>query len=101
MPGLPKFKDFLQGMKDDPKSTILYIAFAAIIALFLILRSSDKTHNENLEQSIANCETTAKANAYTAKVENDQLRDKMVEVLGALKEVQGEMNTLRKLGIIK
>jgi len=101
MPGLPKLKDFLQGMKDDPKSTIMYIAFAAVVALFSILQISTKKTNAKQEQEIANCRADAKANAYTCKIENDQMRDKMVEVLSALKEVQGEMNTLRKLGIIK
>lgn len=101
MPGLPKFKDFLQGMKDDPKSTILYIAFTVIVALFSILQVANKKQSARQDKEIAECRASSTASAYTAKVENDQLRDKMVEVLGALKEVQGEMNTLRKLGIIK
>jgi len=99
--GLPKLKDFLQGMKDDPKSTILYIAFGAIVALFGILQASSKKHSQRQDKEIAECRTTAAANAFTCKAENEQMRDKMIEVLGALKEVQGEMNTLRKLGIIK
>jgi len=33
MPGLPSFRDFLQGLKDDLKGTIMYIAFGVIIVL--------------------------------------------------------------------
>lgn|SRR5678815_814622 len=101
MPGLPSIKDFLQGMKDDPKSTVLYIAFAAIVSLFFILRSVDKSNAEDQNKRIAQCEAAAIANAHTFKVEADARNEKLIEVLGALKEVQGEMNTLRKLGIIK
>jgi len=101
MPGLPKFKDFLQGLKDDPKGTIMYAAFLAVIVMFGIIQASSKRNDVKQEKRIANCEANAIANAYTAKVENDQLREKMIDVLGALKEVQGEMNTLKKLGIIK
>jgi len=101
MPGLPKFKDFLQAMKDDPKSTILYIAFGAIVTLFGILQVSHKKTEARQDKELTDCRAASVANAYTAKVENDQLREKMIDVLGALKEVQGEMNTLKKLGIIK
>jgi uncharacterized membrane protein len=101
MPGLPKLKDFLQGMKDDPKSTVLYIAFIAIVALFGILRASDKSTSARQDRELVECRASASANALTSRVENEQMRDKLIEVMGALKEVQGEMNTLRKLGIIK
>ena len=101
MPGLPKFKDFLQGLKDDPKGTIMYVAFLGIIVLFGIIQAGNKKSSARQDKELENCRSASISNAYTAKVENDQLRDKMVEVLGALKEVQGEMNTLRKLGIIK
>jgi len=101
MPGLPKFKDFLQGLKDDPKGTIMYCAFAALVVMFGIIQTSNKRHSARQDKEIADCRSASVANAYTAKVENDQLREKMIDVLGALKEVQGEMNTLKKLGIIK
>lgn len=101
MPGLPKFKDFLQGLKDDPKGTIMYCAFAALVVMFGIMQTGNKRQSARQDKEIENCRSAAITNAYTAKVENDQLREKMIDVLGALKEVQGEMNTLRKLGIIK
>jgi hypothetical protein len=101
MPGLPSFKDFLQGMKDDPKSTVMYIAFGVIVSLFSILQASSKKTTNRLEKEIANCNTNAIANAFTAKTENEQMRDKLIDVMGDLKELKGEIKTLKKLGIIK
>ena len=101
MPGLPSFKDFLQGLKDDLKGTIMYIAFGVIIVLFGIVQAANKKSSVRQDKELVECRTEAKANAFTCKVDNDQMREKMIEVLGALKEVQGEMNTLKKLGIIK
>lgn len=101
MPGLPKFKDFLQGLKDDPKGTIMYVAFLAIIVLFGIIQAGNKKSSARQDKELVECRAAASASAHTSKVENDQMRDKLIEVMGALKEVQGEMNTLKKLGIIK
>jgi len=101
MPGLPSFKDFLQGLKDDLKGTIMYIAFIVIVALFWILRGVDKRNSEKQDKEIADCRTASLANAYTCKTENDQLRGQIIEVMGAFKELKGEVNALKKLGIIK
>jgi|SRR5678809_66190 len=101
MPGLPSFKDFLQGLKDDLKGTIMYIAFIVIIALFGILQSSSKRITNRLEKEIADCNTNSAANSFTAKVENEQIRNKLIDVMGDLKELRGEIKTLKKLGIIK
>jgi len=101
MPGLPSFKDFLQGLKDDLKGTIMYIAFIVIIALFGILQSSSKRTTNRLEKEIADCNTNSAANSFTAKVENEQIRNKLIDVMGDLKELRGEIKTLKKLGIIK
>ena len=101
MPGLPSFKDFIQGLKDDAKGTIMYVAFIAIVVLFGILRSSDKDKTAKLEKQIADCDTNSRANAFTSKSENDQLRGQIVELMGNFKELKGEINTLKKLGIIK
>ena len=101
MPGLPKFKDFLQGLKDDPKGTIMYIAFLAIIVLFGIIQAGNKSSSARQDKELVACRASASASARTAKVENDQMREQLIDVMGALKEMKGEMNTLRKLGIIK
>ncbi len=101
MPGLPSFKDFLQGLKDDLKGTIMYIAFIVIIALFGILQASSKRSTNRLEKEIADCNTNSAANSYTAKVENEQMRDKLIDVMGDLKELKGQMKILKELGIIK
>ena len=101
MPGLPSFKDFLQGLKDDIKGTIMYVAFIAIVVLFGILRSSDKDKTEKLEKQIAECNTNSRANAFTSKTENDQLRGQIVELIGGFNELKGQMKTLKDLGIIK
>ena len=101
MPGLPSFKDFLQGLKDDVKGTIMYVAFIAIVVLFGILRSSDKDKTAKLEKQIAECNTNSRANAFTSKSENDQLRGQIVELIGGFNELKGQMKTLKDLGIIK
>jgi len=101
MPGLPSFKDFLQGLKDDVKGTIMYVAFIAIVVLFGILRSSDKDKTAKLEKQIADCNTNSRANAFTSKSENDQLRGQIVELIGGFNELKGQMKTLKDLGIIK
>jgi energy-converting hydrogenase Eha subunit B len=101
MPGLPSFKDFLQGLKDDVKGTIMYVAFIVISILFGILQSASKKTTDRLERQIKDCGENSINNAYTAKVENDQLRGQIVELMGNFKELKGEINTLKKLGIIK
>ena len=52
MPGLPSFKDFLQGLKDDLKGTIMYIAFGVIIVLFGIVQAANKKRPTTERQSI-------------------------------------------------
>ena len=101
MPGLPKFKDFLQGLKDDLKGTIMYVAFIVISVLFGILQSVGNKNSKRQDRELVECRAAASASAHTAKVENDQMREQLIDVMGALKEMKGEMNTLRKLGIIK
>lgn len=95
------FDKLFKAFKENLTATILSLFTLAIIFLFGLVYNGWVNEKEDLNKRIDDCEVNAKANAYTSKVENDQTRDKLVEVLGALKEVQGEMNTLRKLGIIK
>ena len=79
----------------------MYIAFIVIVALFWILRGVDKKNAEKQDKEIADCRTASLASAYTCKVENDQLRGQIVELITGFNEMKGEMKTLKKLGIIK
>lgn len=83
--------------KDDPEKAILYMAFVAIVALFGLLYKGWTGEKKDMKAQINACET----NVYTSRVETKQMREQYIEVMGALKEIQGEVNTLKKLGIIK
>lgn len=101
MPGLPKFKDFLQGLKEDPKGTIMYVAFLAVIVLFGIIQAGNKRSSVRQDKELAECRTASAASSFACKVENDQVREKLINVMGDLKELKGEMKQLKRLGIIK
>ncbi len=101
MPGLPSFKNFLEGLKQDPKGTVMYVAFLAIVVLFGILQAGNKRNSVRQDRELAECRTSAAASSYACKVENDQVREKLINVMGALKELKGEMKQLKRLGIIK
>jgi hypothetical protein len=96
MPGIKlpvSFGEFLKNKKD----AITYMSIVALVALFGLLYKGWVDREKKLEKQIAECST----NVYTARVETQQLRDQYIDVMGALKEIQGEVNTLKKLGIIK
>jgi hypothetical protein len=96
MPGIKlpvSFGEFVKNKKD----AITYMSIVALVALFGLLYKGWVDREKKLEKQIAECST----NVYTARVETQQLRDQYIDVMGALKEIQGEVNTLKKLGIIK
>ncbi len=101
MPGLPSFKNFLQGLKDDLKGTIMYVAFIIISVLFGILQSVSNKNSIRQDKELIECRASASANAVVCKTENDQMRGQIVQLMGDFKELKGEINTLKKLGIIK
>jgi hypothetical protein len=87
------FSDFIK----DPVKGILYMSLVAIVALFLFLYRGWVSDKKDLKKQLVECGSST----YAARVETQQLRDQYIEVMGALKEIQGEVNTLKKLGIIK
>ena len=101
MPGLPSFKNFLQGLKDDLKGTIMYVAFLAIVVLFGIIQGANKRSSARQDKELIECRASASASAVVCKTENDQMRGQIVQLMGDFKELKGEINTLKKLGIIK
>lgn len=87
------FPDFIK----DPVKAILYMSLIAIVTLFMFLYKGWVNDKEDLKKQLTDCST----NVYTSRVETQQLREQYIGVMGALKEIQGEVNTLKKLGIIK
>ncbi len=87
------FADFVK----SPLKALLYIFMVAIVGLFTYLQVQSSNEKKDLKEQLLKCDT----NVYTSRVETQQLRDQYIEVMGALKEIQGEVNTLKKLGIIK
>jgi hypothetical protein len=96
MPGIKlpvSFGEFVKNKKD----AITYMSIVAMVALFGLLYKGWLNEKKDLNKRLVDCDT----NIYTSRVETKQLRDQYIEVMGALKEIQGEVNTLKKLGIIK
>jgi hypothetical protein len=91
------FAEFVKNKKD----AITYMAIFAMMILFGLLYKGWQNDKKDLRKQISDCNTNNIANAYTCKVENDQLRGQIVELITGFNEMKGEMKTLRKLGIIK
>jgi hypothetical protein len=96
MPGIKlpvSFGEFVKNKKD----AITYMSIVAMVALFGLLYKGWMNEKNDLKEALLKCDT----NVYTSRVETQQLRDQYIEVMGALKGLEGEVNTLKKLGIIK
>jgi hypothetical protein len=91
------FDKLFKAFKENLTATILSLFTLTIIFLFGLVYRGWVTERKDLKKQLVDCGT----GTYAARVETKQLRDQYIEVMGALKEIQGEVNTLKKLGIIK
>jgi hypothetical protein len=91
------FDKLFKAFKENLTATILSLFTLCIIFLFGLLYKSWANKESQYIETIKECST----NVYTARITNDQLRNQYVEVMGSLKEIQGQMKVFKDLGIIK
>ena len=97
MPGLPSFNDLFKAFKENVTATVMSLLVIGISIMFTI---NQKT-NEGIKKDLRKDNTKCATEKYVLASQVERYNDKYIEVLAALKELNGEMNTLKKLGIIK
>jgi hypothetical protein len=92
-----KFDALFKAFKDNPTAAIMTLLVLAISAMFVINQKTNANVKDDLKAANKEC-----AIEKHTLIEDMKKRDgQIVELTGAFKELKGEMNTLRKLGIVK
>ena len=97
MPGLPSFNDLVKAFKENVTATVMSLLVIGISIMFTINQKSDASIKNDLRQANKDCATEK----FVLATQMEQMRGQIIDLTGAFKELKGEMNTLRKLGIVK
>ena len=97
MPGLPSFDKLVKAFKESPTAAIMSLLVIGISIMFTINQKTNESVKKDLREANKNCATEK----YIVQTQVEQLRGQIIDLTGAFKELKGEMNTLRKLGIVK
>jgi len=92
-----KFDALFKAFKDNPTAAIMTLLVIGISVMFTINQKTNSSVQDDLRKANKDCATEK----YVVQVQVEQLRRQIVDLTGAFKELKGEMNTLRKLGIVK
>ena len=92
-----KFDALFKAFKDNPTAAIMTLLVIGISIMFTINQKTNEGIKKDLRATNKECVTEK----YVVQVQVEQLRGQIVDLTGAFKELKGEMNTLRKLGIVK
>jgi len=97
MPGLPSFDTLFKAFKENVTATVMSLLVIGISIMFTINQKTNESVKKDLREANKNCATEK----YIVQTQVEQLRGEVINLTGAFKELKGEMNTLRKLGIVK
>ena len=92
-----KFDALFKAFKDSPTAAIMSLLTIAISAMFIINQKTNAGIIADQKELNKNCATEK----FVLATQMDQMRGQIIDLTGAFKELKGEMNTLRKLGIVK
>ena len=97
MPGLPSFDKLLKAFKESPTAAIMSLLVIGISIMFTVNQKTNAAIIKEQKEQTKNCVTEK----YVVQTQVEQLRGEVINLTGAFKELKGEMNTLRRLGIVK
>ena len=92
-----KFDALFKAFKDSPTAAIMTLLTLAISAMFIINQKTNASIIADQKEANKNCATEK----FVLATQMERLNDKYIETFGLLKEVQSEINVLKKLGQIK
>ena len=91
------FDKLFKAFKESPTAAIMTLLVLAISAMFVINQKTNEGVKDDLKKANKDCATEK----FVLATQMDQMRGQIIDLTGAFKELKGEMNTLRKLGIVK
>ena len=91
------FDTIFKAFKENVTATIMSLLVIGISTLFVINQRNDASIKDDLKKANKDCATEK----YIVQTQMERLNDKYIEVFGSLKEVQSQLKTLQKLGVIK
>lgn len=97
MPGLPSFDILFKAFKENITATVMSLLVIGISIMFTINQKTNSSVQDDLRKSNKDCATEK----FVLASQMERLNDKYIETFGLLKEVQSEINVLKKLGQIK
>ena len=97
MPGLPSFNDLVKAFKENVTATVMSLLVIGISIMFTVNQKTNESVKKDLREANKNCATEK----YIVQTQVEQLRGEVINLTVAFKELKGEMNTLRRLGIVK
>lgn len=92
-----KFDALFKAFKDNPTAAIMTLLVIGISIMFTVNQRTNESIKNDLRATNKECVTEK----YVLATQMEQLRGQVIDLTGAFKELKGEMNTLRKLGIVK
>jgi len=92
-----KFDELFKAFKENATATIMTLLTIGISVMFTINQRTSSNVISEQRQANKDCVTEK----FVLATQMDQMRGQIIDLTGAFKELKGEMNTLRKLGIVK
>ena len=96
MPSL-SFDTLFKAFKENVTATVMSLLVIGISIMFTINQKTNNNVQNDLKKTNKECVTEK----YVLATQMEQMRGQIIDLTGAFKELKGEMNTLRKLGIVK
>ena len=96
MPGI-SFDTLFKAFKENVTATVMSLLVIGISIMFTINQKTNEGIKKDLRAANKECVTEK----FVLATQMDQMRGQIIDLTGAFKELKGEMNTLRKLGIVK
>jgi peptidoglycan hydrolase CwlO-like protein len=91
------FDTVFKAFKENATATIMTLLTIGISVMFTINQKTSSNVINEQRQANKDCVTEK----FVLATQMDQMRGQIIDLTGAFKELKGEMNTLRKLGIVK
>ncbi len=91
------FDTLFKAFKENVTATVMSLLVIGISVMFTINQRTNESIKKDLRKENKDCATEK----YIVQTQMERLNEKYIEVFGSLKEVQSQLKTLQKLGLIK
>ncbi len=91
------FDTLFKAFKENVTATVMSLLVIGISVMFTINQRTNEGIKKDLRKANKDCATEK----YIVQTQMERLNEKYIEVFGSLKEVQSQLKTLQKLGLIK